>query len=291
VVDRIDRAAKALERRLCDTIGSSKCRVKRGKKQTVPAAEPSGEVNRGLVPIPRPKPDGLGMAPEVAVIPIPRRKPQVTGVRRVDVIVESSKNTTTPGKTLGLPETPYDAACHKTLAGLGVTFSPEATPASSGGCTVVDPVRLQSADLAAGQVEFPDGPLLNCVFAARFATWLREEGGPAVGKAGSPLGKLYTGPGYECRGRNGDNSAKISEHGTGNAIDMTFVKLRDGRTLKVADVSDKTSAAHGPLSAMRASACGYFTTVLGPGANAAHDSHFHFDLGKHGKTGTYRICE
>jgi hypothetical protein len=31
--------------------------------------------------------------------------------------------------------------------------------------------------------------------------------------------------------------------------------------------------------------------VLGPGSNAAHESHFHFDLGKHGNSGNYRICE
>ena len=45
------------------------------------------------------------------------------------------------------------------------------------------------------------------------------------------------------------------------------------------------------LSALRTSACGYFTTVLGPGSNAAHANHLHFDLGQHGKSGTYRICE
>ena len=45
------------------------------------------------------------------------------------------------------------------------------------------------------------------------------------------------------------------------------------------------------LMALRVSACGYFTTVLGPGANAAHAEHYHFDLGMHGKSGSYRICE
>jgi hypothetical protein len=42
---------------------------------------------------------------------------------------------------------------------------------------------------------------------------------------------------------------------------------------------------------LRTSACGYFTTVLGPGADAAHASHYHFDLGVHGKSGNYRICK
>jgi len=28
-----------------------------------------------------------------------------------------------------------------------------------------------------------------------------------------------------------------------------------------------------------------------PGSNAAHKNHLHFDLGQHGKSGKYRICE
>jgi hypothetical protein len=42
---------------------------------------------------------------------------------------------------------------------------------------------------------------------------------------------------------------------------------------------------------LRTTACGYFTTVLGPGSNLAHATHYHFDLGVHGKSGNYRICE
>ena len=38
-------------------------------------------------------------------------------------------------------------------------------------------------------------------------------------------------------------------------------------------------------------ACTYFMTVLGPDADKFHQNHFHVDLGCHGKTCTYRICE
>jgi hypothetical protein len=38
-------------------------------------------------------------------------------------------------------------------------------------------------------------------------------------------------------------------------------------------------------------ACGYFTTVLAPGADAAHEAHFHLDSGLHGATPNDRICE
>jgi hypothetical protein len=42
---------------------------------------------------------------------------------------------------------------------------------------------------------------------------------------------------------------------------------------------------------MRRAACGWFTTVLGPGADAAHAEHFHFDIARHGNSDFYRICE
>jgi hypothetical protein len=38
-------------------------------------------------------------------------------------------------------------------------------------------------------------------------------------------------------------------------------------------------------------ACGYFTTALGPGMDLAYEAHFHFDSGLHGATANYRICE
>jgi hypothetical protein len=45
------------------------------------------------------------------------------------------------------------------------------------------------------------------------------------------------------------------------------------------------------LAAVRTTACGYFLTVLGPGSDAAHAEHLHVDLGLHGRTANYRICE
>ena len=45
-----------------------------------------------------------------------------------------------------------------------------------------------------------------------------------------------------------------------------------------------------PLAAaIRGAACLYFTTVLGPGSNAAHDDHLHLDV--KARNGGYRICE
>jgi hypothetical protein len=45
------------------------------------------------------------------------------------------------------------------------------------------------------------------------------------------------------------------------------------------------------LHTMRQASCGWFTTVLGPGSDAAHAEHFHFDILRHGASDTYRICQ
>ena len=43
--------------------------------------------------------------------------------------------------------------------------------------------------------------------------------------------------------------------------------------------------------AARAAACGYFHTALGPGADAFHSSHWHFDLESRGADGKSKFCQ
>lgn len=102
---------------------------------------------------------------------------------------------------------------------------------------------------------------------------------------------MPTGPGYECRGRNGDSSSKTSEHGFGNAVDIESVQTEDGKRVAIKDVADQSNPRYRMLHALRLSGCGYFTTVLGPGSNEAHAAHFHFDLAQRGKNNNYKICE
>ena len=77
--------------------------------------------------------------------------------------------------------------------------------------------------------------------------------------------------------------AKISEHAFGNAIDIASFRLADKKSMAVANRRQDQDLESRWLMALRISACGYFTTVLGPGSNAAHAEHYHFDLGLHGK--------
>jgi uncharacterized protein len=45
------------------------------------------------------------------------------------------------------------------------------------------------------------------------------------------------------------------------------------------------------VDAIRVAACGWFTTMLGPGSDAAHGDHMHVDILQHGSSDRYRICQ
>ena len=175
-------------------------------------------------------------------------------------------------------------SCFQMLRAIGAKFTVAAATVDYGKCHVENPVNLRSVTIKQNKIDLPEAPLLNCKFALQFSKWLSESGAPILAaQMNSPVERISTGPGFECRGRNGDGTAKVSEHGYGNAVDLTTFRLRNGKILNVADST--------LLQGVRASGCGYFTTVLGPGSNAAHASHFHFDMGAHGKSGNYRICQ
>lgn len=279
-----DRAVNQFQRDLCSDLKIG-CReparrppstrrmkaVKKAEEKPAPELKP---------PVPRQKP-ALAAKPE---IPLPRPKPPVAGRVASLPVAPSPMPPALPKPA----EERGPSACHVQLTQLGMRFTPAAQPAAAGACQIDEAVQLQQL----GSIEFLDRPVLACNFALRLGQWLKESAAPIViAQANSPLDRLATGPGFECRTRNGDASAKVSEHGYGNAVDITSFRLADGRVFEVKDAMAPSSPAYQALKGLRGSACGYFTTVLGPGANAAHAEHFHLDLGKHGKSDNYRICE
>ena len=75
------------------------------------------------------------------------------------------------------------------------------------------------------------------------------------------------------------------------SIDVAAFVLSDKQQISVKPQPNDPANAQELLRIFRTSGCGYFTTILGPGSNAAHEEHLHFDYGMHGKTMNYRICE
>ena len=240
-----------------------------------------GHARQVPLPKPKPKPDinSLQKSPTGSrlAVPIPVAKP---GTLK-DL----------PRGVVSLAVVPNDeyAACLQDLEASGAEFE-RPFHVEEEGCTLEGAVVLISVPTPSGRVLLPGRPKMLCPFAVKFTRWLNEVGAPiVVQRLGSPLAAIQTGSGFVCRNRVGGSLSKISEHARGNALDLMRFDLKDKHRITVEEMPKGTSSV--ALSGLRTSACGYFTTVLGPGSNAAHKNHLHFDLGQHGKSGKYRICE
>lgn len=155
-----------------------------------------------------------------------------------------------------------------------------------GACGGSDMLRLVAALRPDGaRIEIRPAPTLRCEFAESVAAWLRDEAAPRADRLGAPLRTVETFDDFECRGRNRVAGAKLSEHGKGNAVDVSSFVLADGRAFGLADIA----VAKEFREEIRDSACRRFTTVLGPGADAQHESHIHLDLIERHQG--YRMCQ
>jgi hypothetical protein len=97
------------------------------------------------------------------------------------------------------------------------------------------------------------------------------------------------GPGLECRTRDHIVGAQLSAHAQGLVIDIAQLRLSNQRVIEVGGAKDETDA--GFETAARAGACGYFHTVLGPGADAFHETHWHFAMLPRGSKGNSKFCQ
>lgn len=176
-------------------------------------------------------------------------------------------------------------ACDRRVAAIAIA---EPMPRLIGpdACGGGDMLRLDSVLRPDGaRIELRPAPLLRCEFAESVAAWLRDEAAPRADRLGAALQAVETFDDFECRSRNRANGAKLSEHGKGNAVDVRSFILADGRSLALSDVA----VAKDFREEIRDSACHRFTTVLGPGADAQHETHVHLDLIE--RNGGYRMCQ
>jgi hypothetical protein len=202
-----------------------------------------------------------------------------------------------PGEAPGEPPPPSPKVAQASICLAKLTaggVSAEAAPApvaSVEGCGIDAPVRLSSITVAGGDVvALPDRPLLDCEFAAGLADYVRLIVAP-LGQAmlHAKVAAIETGPGYECRTQDHIAGAKISAHGHGLAVDFVAILLADKRRVLVERQAGADEASY--FRAIRTAACGWFTTVLGPGADAFHAANMHLDVERHDSSGSYRICQ
>ncbi len=139
-------------------------------------------------------------------------------------------------------------------------------------CGIANPLRLHEV---AG-VRLTGRPLMNCKTARALETWVERGAQPAVRDLGARLETIQVAAHYACRTRNNQPGAKVSEHGKGNAIDISGLQMSRGGDISVLrdwGVGEKGAA----LRKMWRRACGPFGVVLGPESDRFHQDHFHFD--------------
>ncbi len=221
------------------------------------------------------------------IAPLPPEKPAELVAKPVPSVAPSGATTAFDPR-----EPAADAGCADRLKARGVSVE-DATlgPQPDERCTVVQPMRLVSATVEDGStVSFPDKPTIACTTADAFSAYVHDLLAPlAKGTWGTSVTSVWTGPGLECRSRDHIFGAKLSAHGQGLAIDIAQLKLGDGRLVAVGE--PKTDAERDFETAARAGGCGYFHTVLGPGSDSYHRTHWHFDLEVRGKDGDSKYCK
>ena len=141
-----------------------------------------------------------------------------------------------------------------------------------GGCGISNAYLVTSA---AG-VRLSQPARLNLTAARRLDQWVRNHAVPAFGNRGGGLVQLQVAAHYACRNVNSARRGRLSEHAKGKAIDISGFVLADGTRISVLQGWAGRDAR--VLRRLHASACGPFSTVLGPDADRHHRDHFHFDL-------------
>jgi hypothetical protein len=176
-----------------------------------------------------------------------------------------------------------DTACRRRLTRLGVTFEP-LPPVESGQCGAARPLRLTALD----GVALPQAVTLVCGAAEALARWATEVQVAAERDLGHPLKALTIGTSYECRGQNHDPDAKLSEHAFANGVDVMSFGIGERAPIGVGPLPEGTPEARFQAG-VRAKACGFFRTVLGPGSDAAHANHLHLD--ERESNAGHRLCQ
>jgi peptidoglycan hydrolase-like protein with peptidoglycan-binding domain len=181
------------------------------------------------------------------------------------------------------------AQCISDLAAKQIVFD-QVGDVREEGCQLSGAIRLAVVPTRFGDVAISGKPAMLCSFGRQFSTWVRDVAAPmTLASAGKKLAQIDSISAFSCRARYDKPGAVPSEHAKGDAIDIAAFVLGDNRRIPVKEQDTDTD--RDLVRALRTTACGYFTTVLGPGSDSAHAEHFHFDSGLHGATPNYRICE
>ncbi|MCH4545496.1 extensin family protein [Rhizobium changzhiense] len=263
------------------------------------------------VPAPQPKPDVPDVkdpeAPASSQPPPPQAAPSkpgsaepMQGPPRPPGSPESSQPPTEEGKPPGEqtleeqhltiePESDAEhAECTAALQSLGVVFKDTARIDDGNGCGIDKPIIVSEA---LPGIRLKPEATIRCPAALALARWMKDSVIPAASAALPEQGRITTvnqATSYMCRLRNGAGTGKISEHARGNAIDIASFHFEKGEDVAVRSRREDPTLTGAFQRTVSAAGCLYFTTVLDPESDAAHETHFHLDIIE--RKGGYRYC-
>ncbi|MDP3908724.1 extensin family protein [Novosphingobium sp.] len=173
---------------------------------------------------------------------------------------------------------PEARACLSNLSATRASFTPLPDQYYGAGCSTLGTVKLASLRSDEAQLALSNLGPVTCPLAETFAAWARFGVDRAAQQIlGSALVKIETMGSFNCR--NVAGTERRSAHATANAIDISAFVLADGRRISITGNWQAGSPAERRfLTAVHASACKRFGTVLGPAYNAAHRDHLHLEL-------------
>lgn len=121
---------------------------------------------------------------------------------------------------------------------------------------------------------------VSCPLAAGLYVWEREVVAPAAARhLESPVARIEMIGAYACRNVYGRSEARLSEHASANAIDISGFRLDNGRVISVLNGWTDEGPDAAFLREVRDRSCEVFQGVLSPDYNRAHADHFHLDMG------------
>ena len=248
------------------------------ERPAMPGGAPAASTEAAETPpLPRPRPDTSEESTEPATgAPASEPQPENAGPVR-------EAGATPPARI-------YQTACPALLS--GAVIGEMLPPLVEGLCGERSPLQLTAIRANGREIALSSPVTTNCAMAGALADWAGEVDAYARARLGHALLRLETGTSMMCRNRVGDGNGFMSEHGFANALDLSGLTLDNEQTIAVEkDWLPATTPEALLLRQAHGAACGRFTTVLGPEANADHSDHFHLDLGCHGQACTTKICE
>lgn len=106
-------------------------------------------------------------------------------------------------------------------------------PIKKGACGSPAPLEVRGLG-GDKKVTFRPAPTMNCQLAAGLSRWVETVLQPAAREElGSPIKRIVGASSYSCRNIYNNPKLSLSEHATGNAIDIVGFVTADGRTVKV----------------------------------------------------------